>query len=95
MTSVLSTAWLAWKLWQSCTVSQAPSVQPAFICFFLSDQPALFYSLEWYGKKSEGPGFNLGSIYPGGFFVAKKINKAWEWHLRIDLFIHCKDIFSV
>ena len=30
------TAWLAWKLWQSCDVTMAPSVQPAVVYFFCS-----------------------------------------------------------
>ena len=33
------TAWLIWKMWQSCVVIKAPSVQPTFVYFLLTTQP--------------------------------------------------------
>ena len=41
MSSDPRSARLAWKLWQSCDVIKAPSVQPAFVYFFWCTQPIL------------------------------------------------------
>ena len=38
MSLALSTSWLARKLWRSCDVIKAPSVQPVFVYFFGSAQ---------------------------------------------------------
>ena len=45
MSSGPCTAWLAWKLWQSCNVINSTSVLPVYVYFFQNAQP---YSINFY-----------------------------------------------
>ena len=48
ISSALSTAWLAWKLWQSCDVITVPSMQTVFVDFFGSAQPfSIYFGTDW------------------------------------------------
>ena len=48
ISSALCTAWLVWKLWQSCDVIAVPSVQTVFVAFFGSAQPnSIYFGTDW------------------------------------------------